>query len=73
MHNFFKLSHINNGDIMKEINAYFKGYNGSQDKLDYLKYGLFNDRGLNLGSINEYNEEEIIKKKCNHESRKKNS
>ncbi len=30
---------------MKEINNYLKSFNGSEKKLDFLRYGLFNERG----------------------------
>ncbi len=51
---------------MKETNSYYKGYVESDNRLDYLKYGLLNEYGLNLDrNINYYDEEQIIKKKCN--------
>ncbi len=52
---------------MKEVNCYFKGFNETENRLDYLKYGLFNEFGYNLTGSNkeEYNEEKIIKKVCN--------
>lgn len=30
---------------MKKINNYFKSYNGSDCRLDFLRFGLFNERG----------------------------
>ncbi|MCM1053035.1 MAG: hypothetical protein NC483_03590 [Ruminococcus sp.] len=52
---------------MKEINGYYKGFNSSDKRIDYLKYGLFNEYGLDLekDSISYYNEEKIIKTSCN--------
>lgn len=51
---------------MKETNSYYKGYVENDNRLDYLKYGLLNEYGLNLDrNINYYDEEQIIKKKCN--------
>ncbi len=56
---------------MKEINAYFKGTSGKENQLDNLKYGLLNDYGYDFASslINKYNEDDIIKKKCNPKSK----
>lgn len=54
------------GEKMKEENNYLKGYMETNNTLDYKKYGLLNDYGLNLDRCNKcYNEENIIKKKCN--------
>lgn len=54
------------GDKMKEENGYLKGYTETQNSLDYKKYGLLNEYGLNLDrNVKYYNEEEIIKRKCN--------
>lgn len=51
---------------MKAENNYLKGYTETNNILDYKKYGLLNDYGLNLDRCNKYyNEDEIIKKKCN--------
>lgn len=50
---------------MKEVNGYLKGFNNSSKRIDYLKYGLLNDYGLDLDcSLNYYNEETIIKTNC---------
>lgn len=50
---------------MKEVNGYLKGFNNSNKRIDYLKYGLLNDYGLDLdSSLNFYNEEAIIKTNC---------
>ena len=48
---------------MKNVNNYFQGFNGTEAKLDYLKYGLLNERSFNLdyAKPNVYNEEKIIK------------
>ena len=53
------------GDMMKKVNAYFKGATGKEKKMDYLKYGLLNDRGYDFASsvINIYNEDNITKLK----------
>ncbi len=54
------------GETMKETNNYFKGYTETNNSLEYKKYGLFNEYGLNLDrSKTYYNEDNIIKKKCN--------
>lgn len=51
---------------MQEENGYYKGYTETGNNLDYLKYGLFNQYGLNLDRWNKcYKEEDIIKRKCN--------
>lgn len=51
---------------MQEKNGYYKGYTETEETLDYLKYGLLNEYGLNLDRWNKcYKEEDIIKKKCN--------
>lgn len=52
---------------MREINGYYGGYNNSEERIDYLKYGLLNEYGINLesNSKSSYNEDSIIKKKCN--------
>lgn len=51
---------------MKDENSYFKGYTESDNTLDYKKYGLLNDFGLNLDRTSKcYKEEDIIKRKCN--------
>lgn len=51
---------------MKEENNYYKGYTETDNRIDYLKYGLFNEYGLNFDRCKKYyKEEDIIKKKCN--------
>ena len=51
---------------MKEENNYNRGYSETENSLDYIKYGLLNEYGLNLDRWNKcYKEEDIIKKKCN--------
>jgi len=52
---------------MKEINQYYKSYNESDEKINYIKYGILNEFGDNILSKNkqEYNEGKIIKKLCN--------
>ncbi len=52
---------------MKKIDGYCKGFNNSDKRIDYLKYGLSNEYGLDLekDNINYYNEENIIKTHCN--------
>ena len=51
---------------MKEENGYNRGYTQTESNLDYLKYGLLNEYGLNLDRTNKcYKEEDIIKRKCN--------
>ena len=36
---------------MKETNSYYKGYIESDNRLDYLKYGLLNEYGLNSKAL----------------------
>ena len=49
---------------MQEENGYYKGYTETGETLDYLKYGLLNEYGLNLDRCHKcYKEEDIIKKK----------
>ena len=56
---------------MKEINNYYKSYNESKKRIDFLKYGLFNERGINIDSnLKYYNEEDIIKPKYNGKNNK---
>ncbi len=51
---------------MQKENGYQKGYTETGNRIDYLKYGLMNDYGINLDRMNKcYKEEDIIKKKCN--------
>ena len=51
---------------MKEGNSYYKSYTETNNSLDYKKYGLLNEYGLNIDRNTEYyKEENIIKKKCN--------
>ncbi len=51
---------------MKEENSYLTSFNDNNNSLDYKKFGLFNEYGLNLDRTNKcYKEEDIIKKKCN--------
>ena len=51
---------------MKEENIYYIGYSDTEYSLDYIKYGLLNEYGLNLDRQNKcYKEEDIIKRKCN--------
>ena len=51
---------------MQKENGYQKGYTETGNRMDYLKYGLMNDYGINLDRTNKcYKEEDIIKKKCN--------
>lgn len=51
---------------MREENSYLKGYAETDNTLDYKKYGMLNEYGLNLDRWNKYYKEEaIIKKKCN--------
>lgn len=53
---------------MKEVNLYYKGYSDSNNRIDYLKYGLLNEFGYNMGLKPKeyYDENKIIKKVCNH-------
>ena len=52
---------------MKEINQYYKSYNESDEKINYIKYGILNEFGNNILYKNkeDYNEEKITKKMCN--------
>ena len=45
------------------MNNYFTSYEDTKKHIDYLKYGLFVERGINIDrkNMNTYNEEEIIK------------
>ena len=56
---------------MKEANNYFKGSSGREKSLDKLKFALLNDYGYDFSSslINKYNEDEIIKSKCDIKSK----
>ncbi len=53
---------------MKDVNAYYTSFNNTNNKKDYLKYGLMNEFGSNLEQSNrkKYKEEDIIKTNCNH-------
>ncbi len=53
---------------MKEINCYYKGYSESNNRIDYLKYGLLNEYGNELERKDKefYNEDKIIKVFGNH-------
>ena len=58
--------HTINGDNMNKEDYYKMGFTDTGNYLDYLKYGLLNEYGLNLDRINNYyKEENIIKRKCN--------
>ena len=51
---------------MKSVNNYNRGYTETENSLDYLKYGLLNNYGPDLDRMPKYyNEENIIKKRCN--------
>ncbi len=50
---------------MKEVNGYYKGYSNSTDRLNFLKFGVLNEFGLDLGySKKYYHEDDIVKHKC---------
>lgn len=53
---------------MKDVNLYYRGYSKSDNRMDFLKYGVLNEFGYNFGleKMEFYNEEKIIKKVCNH-------
>ncbi len=53
---------------MKEVNGYYKGFRGNDNRLDYLKYGLLNEFGFDFdSSVKEgYNEDKIIKTQSDH-------
>ena len=40
--------------FMKEKNNYFTSFNASENKFDYLKYGLTKDFGPNIEGNQEY-------------------
>jgi hypothetical protein len=48
---------------MKNKNQYYEGFNGSEEKIDFLKHGILNDYGLNINHNTKeiYNENKIIK------------
>ena len=48
--------------------GYFEAYSESDNRMDYLKYGLLNEYGYNINRMEKesYNEDKIIKKMCNH-------
>ena len=48
---------------MQERNKYYQGFSGTEEKIDYLKYGLFNDRGFNLDSSIKKNRD-VLKTNC---------
>ena len=51
---------------MKKENSYGNGYTESDSSIDYIKFGLINEYGLNIDrNTKYYKEEDIIKKKCN--------
>lgn len=52
---------------MKDINNYFRGASGKEESIDKIKYGLLNDYGYDFSSSvrDKYDEEKIIKRKCN--------
>ncbi len=51
---------------VKEENNYGRGYTETENSLEYKKFGLLNEYGLNIDRSNKcYKEEDIIKKKCN--------
>lgn len=53
-------------EVLKKINCYYEGYNESKNRIDYLKYGLLNEYGINNRvRKEEYNEDKIIKRTCN--------
>lgn len=55
---------------MKSENSYNQGYNFNDNSIDYLKYGIFNEYGLNIDRcLSYYDEEKIIKKRCNIKNR----
>ena len=56
---------------MKEVNKYFKSYDGSSKKIDYLKYGLFNERGYDLdyNPKKDINIENLRKTNCDHQAK----
>ncbi len=53
---------------MREVNLYYQGYFETDKKIDYLKYGLLNEYGYNMGLKPKeyYNEDKIIKKSNCH-------
>ena len=55
---------------MQERNKYYQGFSGTEEKIDYLKYGLFNDRGFNLDSSIKKNRD-VLKTNC--DLKRKNS
>ncbi len=54
---------------MKNLNKYYTSYNGNENRIDYLKYGLLNEYGYSPDNKepNYYNENNIIKTNCNHQ------
>jgi len=53
---------------MKEVNRYYCGYSGKETNIDYIKYNLLNEFGYDVDKHSKefYNEEKIIKTRCNH-------
>lgn len=53
---------------MNNSKGYFKSYDESDNRIDYIKYGLLNEYGYNTDRKENqgYNEDKIIKKMCNH-------
>ena len=47
------------------MNKYYTSYEDNNKRIDYLKYGLLNARGINIDrkTPKQYNEEDIIKVK----------
>lgn len=55
---------------MTNKNRYYEGYNGSDNRIEFLKYGLSNEFGYNLNynQKEQYNENKIVK--TTHEQKK---
>ena len=50
---------------MLNRDSYYNTYNFSNDRINFLKYGLINEYGFQDSRVNfEYCENAIIKKKC---------
>ncbi len=58
---------------MRLNNRYFQGFRGDEEKIDYLKYGLFNERGYNIDACrkDEYNPDKVMKSNGCHEKQRK--
>ncbi len=54
------------------LNKYYQGFSGNEEKIDYLKYGLFNERGFNIDSSGKekYDNKKVLRTNC--DLRKKN-